>query len=109
MRLFLKTAFALALTFMVHDADTQQASASSMSTHGIDLKKPGAGDANLDIKSYCVNGIPTFKIFNRGDRWPQMGTLKVYKVQEDGLKAVSEREMRFGKGQTASFRLKTAG
>ena len=38
-----------------------------------------------------------------------MGTLKVFRVEPDGLKPISDRKMRFAQGQTASFRMKKAG
>lgn len=90
----------------INASDAQQV---TKDTQAVNLAQAGAGAVNLDIKSLCVNGVATFKIFNRGERWPRMGTLKVYRVEPDGLKPVSERKMRFAQGQTASFRMKKAG
>jgi len=87
---------------MTSPLDAQQAQTST-------LAQAGAGAVNLEIKSLCVNGVATFKILNRGERWPRMGTLKVYRVEAGDLKPVSERKMRFARGQTASFRMKKAG
>lgn len=91
---------------MTSPLDAQQASKKAQTST---LAQAGAGAVNLEIKSLCVNGVATFKIFNRGERWPRMGTLKVYRVEAGDLKPVSERKMRFARGQTASFRMKKAG
>lgn len=104
--IYLSISILAALTAVTNVSMAQQTKQASQS---VNLAQAGAGAVNLEIKSLCVNGIATFKIFNRGERWPRMGTLKVYRVESDGLKAVSERKMRFAQGQTASFRMKKAG
>jgi len=94
------------MTAIAGPSDAQQ---TTKKVQAITLAQVGAGAVDLEIKSLCVNGVATFKILNRGERWPKMGTLKVYRVEAGGLKPVSERKMRFAKGQTASFRMKKAG
>ncbi len=95
-----------ALTASVSVSAAQQV---TKDMQAINVAQAGASAVDLEIKSLCVNCVATFKIFNRGERWPLMGTLKIFRVEADGLKAVSERKMRFAQGQTASFRMKKAG
>ena len=75
----------------------------------LDLAQADGNAVNLEIVSACVGGVATFKIVNVGERWPEMGTLKIFSVSNGQSKPVSEREIRFAKGQKASFRLKSEG
>lgn len=75
----------------------------------LDLAQADGQAVNLEIVSACAGGVATFKIVNVGERWPEMGTLKIFAVSNGQVKPVSEREMRFAQGQKASFRLKSEG
>ncbi|MEX0694104.1 MAG: hypothetical protein WD075_06655 [Rhodospirillales bacterium] len=75
----------------------------------LDLAQADGVPVNLEIVSACVGDVATFKIVNVGERWPEMGTLKIFHVSNGQTKSISEREMRFAQGQKASFRLKSEG
>ena len=75
----------------------------------LDLAQAGGASVNVEILSACMEGTAMFKIVNLGDKWPRLGKLKVYEIKEGQAKEISEREMRFAKGQKASFRLKNIG
>lgn len=104
--------FCLSILFFatfIAGASISDAQQIAKDTRAVILAQAGAGTVILEIKSLCVNGVATFKIYNLGERWPRMGTLKVFRVEPDGLKPISERKMCFAQGQTASFRMKKAG
>lgn len=73
------------------------------------LAQAGRANVNVEILSACMEGTAMFKIVNLGDKWPKLGKLKVYEIKNGQTKEISEREMRFAKGQKASFRLKNIG
>lgn len=75
----------------------------------VDLAQANGETVNLEIISACVQGTATFKIVNLGDKWPELGKLKVYHIFEGQTKEVSARQMRFARGQKASFRMKNVG
>ncbi len=75
----------------------------------LELAQSDGPQVSLEIVSACESGVATFKIVNVGERWPAMGTLKVFQIVDDKTKQVSEREMRFAQGQKASFRMKNPG
>ncbi|WNJ99319.1 hypothetical protein L2D14_15790 [Thalassospiraceae bacterium LMO-JJ14] len=75
----------------------------------LNLTQSSGDNVNLEIVSACVQGTATFKIVNLGDKWPQLGKLKVYHILEGQTKEVSARQMRFARGQKASFRMKNIG
>ena len=83
-------------------------SASELKVHRVELAQAGAGNVNIDVLSACVGGVATFKIVNKGETWPRLGTLKVVRVDDQNIKTIAQREMRFAKGQKASFRVKKA-
>lgn len=76
---------------------------------GVDLAQAGRSPINLEIVTACVNGVATFKILNRGDSWPALGTLNIVQVTPEGMRTIVKREMRFAEGQKGSFRLKKPG
>ena len=76
---------------------------------GIDLAQAGRSAINLEVVTACVDGVATFKIQNRGESWPALGTLNVVQVKPDGMHTLVKREMRFAEGQKGSFRLKKPG
>ncbi len=77
--------------------------------NAVDLAQATSSNVNLEIVSACVNGAASFKIANLGDRWPELGKLKIYQTVDGQTTEVSEREMRFARGQKASFRMKNVG
>jgi hypothetical protein len=102
------------VTAVVGVAGAQQRNVPLRSVQGaeanaIHLAQAGGSSVNLEIVSACVEGTATFKIVNVGDKWPQLGKLKVYHIFEGQTKEVSAREMRFARGQKASFRMKNVG
>ena len=102
------------VTAVVGVAGAQQRNIPLRSVQGaevnaVHLAQAGDSSVNLEIVSACVDGTATFKIVNVGDKWPQLGKLKVYHIFEGQTKEVSAREMRFARGQKASFRMKNVG
>jgi len=77
--------------------------------NAVDLAKATTRNVNLEIVSACVDNTATFKIVNLGDKWPQLGKLKIFHTINGQTKTVSERNMRFAQGQKASFRMKNVG
>lgn len=80
----------------------------NVQVHSVDLAQAGRSIVDLEIVTACVDGVATFKIANKGEAWPRLGTLNVFKVADDGLRTIAKRDMRFASGQQASFRLKKA-
>lgn len=76
--------------------------------HNIELVQAGKVPVDVEIVSACVDGAATFKITNRGQAWPQLGTLKVLRVTDGTPEPMAQRKMRFVEGQAASFRFRKA-
>ncbi len=74
--------------------------------HSVDLAQAGTQPVNLEVVTACIQGAATFKITNKGDAWPRMGTLNIVRVTADGMEPVTQRKMRFAAGQGASFRFR---
>ena len=66
---------------------------------------PAAAAERLDVSvtAKCNKGKPVFLIFNRGERWPAPGTLRLYRTADKQM--VAERSLVMAKGQSASFTL----
>ena len=58
----------------------------------------------MEITSACTGNGTEFRIINRGDKWPQMGFLRLYHADDRSL--ISERKLRLGAGQKVSFVVK---
>lgn len=58
----------------------------------------------LEITSACTEDGAVFKIINRGKKWPQTGFLRLYHADDKTL--ISERKLRLGDDQKASFVVK---
>lgn len=96
-------------------ADAQQrgmpnpvSAGSAVAVQKIKLAQADGSAVNLEVQTSCENGVPSFKIVNRGQAWPAMGTLKVLRVTDTGVETVTSQQMRFAAGQRASFRMKNA-
>lgn len=76
--------------------------------HTVDLAQAGVQAVNLEVVTACVEGAATFKITNKGEAWPKLGTLNVVRVTSTGLEPMAQRKMRFAAGQGASFRFRRA-
>jgi hypothetical protein len=77
--------------------------------HSVDLMaQAGTQPVNVEVVTACVQGAATFKIINKGEAWPRMGTLNIVRVTEGGMEPMAQRKMRFAAGQGASFRFKHA-
>ncbi|MEK9725215.1 MAG: hypothetical protein VW405_17265, partial [Rhodospirillaceae bacterium] len=68
-----------------------------------------ADGLKLQIVSECRGGIATFKITNQGDAWPKSGVVGIYRQGQSGPERITNRRIRFTKGQTSSFRVRSAG
>ena len=82
---------------------------SAVMVQNVTLAQADGSAVKLEVETSCENGIPSFKIVNRGTTWPAMGTLKVLRVTNAGIETVTTQQMRFAAGQRASFRMKNAG
>lgn len=74
--------------------------------HSVDLAQAGGQPVNVEVVTACVQGAATFKITNKGEAWPRMGTLNIVRVTDGGMEPMAQRKMRFAAGQGASFRFR---
>jgi len=58
----------------------------------------------LEITSACTEDGAVFKVVNRGEKWPQMGYLRLYLADSKSL--LGERRLRLAPGQKVSFVVK---
>jgi hypothetical protein len=61
----------------------------------------------IEVATTCEEGEAVFTILSRGDTWPAMGKVAVYRTE--GQVLVIQRNMRMKTGQQASFRVKGVG
>jgi hypothetical protein len=55
----------------------------------------------LEITSACTEGGATFKVINRGGKWPKSGYLRLYYADDKSV--LGERKLRLAPGQKVSF------
>lgn len=60
----------------------------------------------LRIDTECSGGDAYFKVTNVGAAWPKSGSFSIYRMT--GGTMISQRRMRMGEDQTASFRVRGA-
>ncbi len=61
----------------------------------------------MSVVSECRAGVATFKVTNNAGAWPKAGTIGIYRTDELNPKPISKRRIRFAKGQTSTFRVKS--
>ena len=68
-----------------------------------------AVDLKLDVESRCAAGDATFTITNRGEAWPKLGSIGIYRIgdNQQPLK-INARRLRFAAGQFATLKVKAA-
>lgn len=62
---------------------------------------------NLEIASRCVSGTAVFEVFNRGEKWPRLASVSVFRLEP--LKLLSKRSLRLTKSQLMSFKVEDGG
>jgi hypothetical protein len=66
-----------------------------------------AKSVRVRVTAACEEGSTLFQVFNEGEAWPQPGKIAIYRTDDRVL--VSQRSMRMGNGQRASFKVKSPG
>jgi hypothetical protein len=61
-------------------------------------------EVDVTVDAQCAEGFAVFKIVNKGFEWPTVGKFSIYRVS--GQQLVSQRRMRLGNNQIASFKVK---
>lgn len=77
--------------------------------NSIDLAQAAGSNVNVEVISACINGVASFKVVNQGEKWPQLGKLRIYQISNGQARELTARTMRFAEGQQASFRMKNEG
>ncbi|MBO6521267.1 MAG: hypothetical protein JJ900_10125 [Rhodospirillales bacterium] len=75
--------------------------------NSIDLAQAAGGNVNVEVISACIDGVASFKVVNQGEKWPELGKLRVYQISNGQARELTARTMRFAEGQQASFRMKS--
>jgi len=68
----------------------------------VEIAQARAPRLDMILDARCEGGVAAFRMKNRGREWP--GTASIQVITHDGETLLTERTMRFLRGQTATIR-----